>query len=59
MNPVVDTIMLVLFVLFLIYIVAGFNRQQVQKHNERMDMLDKRQKEFEEKKKEESKDKTK
>ena len=53
MNPVVDTIMLVLFVLFLIYIVAGFNKQQVKKHNDRMDMLDKRQKEFEEKKKKE------
>ena len=58
MNPIVDTIVLILFVLFLVFIVAGFNRQQVQKHNERMDMLDKRQKEFEKKNKEKD-DKTK
>ncbi len=58
MNPIVDTIVLILFVLFLVFVVAGFNRQQVQKHNERMDMLDKRQKEFEKKNKEKD-DKTK
>jgi uncharacterized membrane protein len=58
MNPIVDTIVLILFVLFLVFIVAGFNKQQVKKHNERMDMLDKRQKEFEKKNKEKE-DKTK
>jgi p-aminobenzoyl-glutamate transporter AbgT len=51
MNPIIDTIILVLFVLFLIYLVAGFNRQQIKKHNDKMDMLDKRQKEFEDKNK--------
>jgi len=51
MNPIVDTIMVILFILFLVYIVAGFNRQQVKKHNDRVNMLDKRQKEFEEKNK--------
>jgi len=49
MASVIDTIMIILFVLFLIYIVAGFNKQQVKKHNDRMDMLDKREKEYQEK----------
>jgi len=52
MNPVVDTIVIILFVLLLIYVVAGFNKQQVAKHDKRMDMLDERQKQFEAKQKE-------
>lgn len=44
MNEIVDTIMVVAFVLFLIFIVAGFNKQQVKKHNDKMDILDKRNK---------------
>ena len=51
MNPIVDTIVLIAFVGLLIFLVAGFNRQQVQKHNKRMDEIEKRNKEFEEKNK--------
>jgi len=51
-----DTIMVILFILFLVYVVAGFNRQQVEKHNARTDMLNERQKEFEANNKEESKE---
>ena len=45
MNPIVDTIILVAFVGFLIFLVAGFNRQQVEKHNKKMDEIEKRNKE--------------
>jgi hypothetical protein len=41
MNPIVDTIILVAFVCFLIYLVAGFNKQQVEKHNKKMDEREK------------------
>jgi len=43
-----DTIMIILFILFLVFVVAGFNRQQVEKNNERAKMLEERQKEFKE-----------
>jgi len=56
MNPVVDAIVIILFVLLLIYVVAGFNKQQVDKHDKRMDMLDERQKQFEAKQKEKEKE---
>ncbi len=46
MNEIIDTIVLILFVLLLIFLVAGFNKQQVQKHNKRMDELEKRQKDL-------------
>jgi flagellar biogenesis protein FliO len=49
MNAVVDTIMIILFVLFLTYIVAGFMRQQVDKHHDKMDMLDEREKKYQKK----------
>jgi uncharacterized membrane protein len=57
MNPIVDTIILIIFVLFLVFIVAGFNRQQVQKNLDRAEMLEKRQKEFEAKKAKEKEEK--
>ena len=52
MNEIIDTIVLILFVLLLIFLVAGFNKQQVQKHNKRMDELEKRQKDLNKKDKE-------
>jgi flagellar biogenesis protein FliO len=45
--------MIILFILFLVYIVAGFNKQQVKKHNDRMDMLDKREEKYQQKLKDE------
>lgn len=56
MNPIVDTIMVILFVLFLVYIVAGFNRNQVKKHNDRINILNKREEEYKKKLKDKSLD---
>jgi flagellar biogenesis protein FliO len=50
-----DTIAIILFILILVYIVAGFNRQQVEKNNARIKMIEERQKEIEKRKKEFSK----
>ena len=45
MNPIVDTIVLVLFVLILIFFVVGFNRQTVQNYHDKIEARDRRHEE--------------
>jgi uncharacterized membrane protein len=44
MKEIFDTIAFVGLIVVLFVLLAGFNRQQVQKHNERLEEIEKRQK---------------
>ena len=44
MKEIFDTIAFVGLIVVLFVLSAGFNRQQVQKHNERLEEIEKRQK---------------
>jgi uncharacterized membrane protein len=48
LKEIIDTIALIGFVLVLFVLLAGFNRQQVEKHNQRLEEHERRKKEKEE-----------
>jgi F0F1-type ATP synthase membrane subunit b/b' len=45
MNPIVDTIVMTLFVMILAFLVIGFNRQTLKNYNDKIEARDKRHKE--------------
>lgn len=47
MKLILDIIVITLFVLILIYILRGFNKQQIKKHEELLDKAKKRREEIE------------
>ncbi|MCK9161296.1 MAG: hypothetical protein GX118_07325 [Arcobacter butzleri] len=44
MKEIVDIVVFALFIIVLIYLIAGFNRQQVQKHSDKLKEIEKRNK---------------
>lgn len=47
MKTILDVIVIVLFVAILIYILRGFNKQQIKKHEELLEKAKKRREELE------------
>ena len=45
MNPIVDTIVMTLFVMILAFFVIGFNRQTLKNYNDKIKARDERHKE--------------
>lgn len=44
MKEVIDTIVIVLFAFMVFMFIKGFNKQQIDKHNNRLDELEKKDK---------------
>lgn len=44
MKEVIDTIVVILFVLMVFAFIRGFNKQQIDKHNKKLDELEKKEK---------------
>ena len=40
MKEVIDTIIIILFVFMIFMFIKGFNKQQIDKHNKRLDEID-------------------
>jgi preprotein translocase subunit YajC len=45
MKEIIDTIVFILFIIILAFFIAGFNRQQVKKHQDKLDEIERRKKE--------------
>lgn len=45
MKEILDTIVIILFVIIVFGFIRGFNKQQVEKHNKKLDEIEKREKE--------------
>jgi F0F1-type ATP synthase membrane subunit b/b' len=45
MNPIVDTIVMTLFVMILAFLIIGFNRQTLKNYNDKIEARDERHKE--------------
>lgn len=44
MKEILDTIILILFVFMAAMFIIGFNKQQIQKHKDKLDEIEKKQK---------------
>lgn len=44
MKEIIDTIVFVLFVAMLAFFIIGFNRQQIKKHTDKLEEIEKRNK---------------
>lgn len=45
MKEILDTVVIILFVIIVFGFIRGFNKQQVEKHNKKLDEIEKREKE--------------
>ena len=44
MKEVIDTIVVIMFVIMVFAFIRGFNKQQIDKHNKKIDELEKKEK---------------
>lgn len=45
MKEILDIIVIIIFVIIVFGFIRGFNKQQIEKHNKKLDELEKREKE--------------
>lgn len=48
MKEILDTIVIIIFVIIVFGFIRGFNKQQIDKHNKKLDEIEKRKKEKDE-----------